>query len=67
MAYYVIDTNTNQINPNLITGEVALFKTEEEFLIAQHQWSIDNQNDYQYRVATEIEKKQHFNDYLQYI
>jgi len=141
MAYYIIDTQTNKINPNLITGEVALFDTEQDFLIPKQKWINDNtvinnlsafdkngdfieiapensilqqnlstlpltytdeildeapdgfkinedetqyielpnstntkyiqtilpnENDYQYRVATEIEKNQHFDDYLKY-
>lgn len=145
MKFYIIEKNTNQINPNLITGEVALFENEEQFLIARHQWIINNislneldafdengafidiapensilqqnlatldleyetiegietikpapdgyeineqqdgyielpnstntkyiqtvlpnEDDYQYKIATEIEKKQHFDDYLKY-
>lgn len=141
MAYYITNTQTNKINPNLITGEVALFETEQDFLIPKQKWINDNtvinnlsafdengdfieiapensilqqnlstlpltytdeildeapegyeinedetqyielpnstntkyiqtilpnENDYQYRVATEIEKNQHFDDYLKY-
>jgi hypothetical protein len=140
MAYYIID-KTNKINPNLIKSEVALFETEQDFLIPKQKWINDNtviknlsafdedgafieiapensileqnlsilpltytdkildeapegfkinedetqyielpnstnteyiqtilpnENDYQYRVATEIEKNQHFDDYLKY-
>ncbi len=42
MTYYVINKNTNQINPNLITNEVALFETEQDFINAMQQWIIDN-------------------------
>ena len=70
MAYYIISTQTNKINPNLITGEVALFDTEQDFINAKQQWindnTIINKDNYQYRVATEIEKNQHFDDYLKY-
>ena len=56
MAYYIISTQTNKINPNLITGEVALFDTEQDFINAKQQWindnTIINKDNYKYRVAT---------------
>ncbi len=41
MAYYIIETQTNKINPNLITSEVALFDTEQDFLIPKQKWIND--------------------------
>lgn len=42
MAFYIIDKITNKINPNLITSEVALFETEQDFMVAYQQWFQEN-------------------------
>lgn len=78
MAYYVINKNTNEINPNAITGEVALFETEQDFINAKQQWIIDNtiinefetiapnESDYEYIVATDIQKETYKQELLAY-
>jgi hypothetical protein len=68
MAYYVINKNTNEINPNAITNEVALFETEQDFINAKQKWINDNTviNDYKYIVATNIQKEAYKQELLAY-
>jgi hypothetical protein len=68
MAYYVMNKNTNTINPNAITNEVALFETEQDFINAKQKWINDNTviNDYKYIVATNIQKEAYKQELLAY-
>lgn len=57
MAYYIIDIQTNKINPNLITGKVALYKTEQDYKKA---------NNPNHRPSTDEEILQYSKDLLAY-